>query len=58
MLEYIKKYQGLIGYALLLIAAVGIFIFRMVAGPEEDSIYSGVKRLWQSEIQVRTVQDY
>ncbi|MBR0130308.1 MAG: hypothetical protein IJM08_03285 [Firmicutes bacterium] len=37
---------------------LGIFIFRMVAGPEDGSIYSSVKRLWQSEIQVRTVQDY
>ena len=37
---------------------LGIYIFHLVAGPEDSSIYSGVRRLWQKEINVRTVQDY
>ncbi len=37
---------------------LGIFLFRMIAGPEENSLYSNVKQLWQKELQIRTVQDY
>ncbi len=45
---------------IVMIAAIilGVYIFGLVAGPGEGSIYSGVRQLWQQEIKVRTVQDY
>ena len=36
---------------------LGIFLFGMVAGSSEDSMYSAAKRLWQREAEIRTMQD-
>ncbi|MBQ1524900.1 MAG: hypothetical protein IIZ55_07210 [Firmicutes bacterium] len=36
---------------------LGIFLFGLIAGSGEDSVYSSVKRLWNREISVHTLQD-
>lgn len=43
---------------IVMIAAIllGIYIFGLIAGPEEGSVRSTVGRLWQQEIAVRTAE--
>lgn len=43
----------------VLIATImlGLFLFNLIAGEQESSIYSAVKGVWNSEIRVRTLQD-
>ena len=36
---------------------LGIFLFNMIAGSSDDSMYSAAKRLWQQEAQLHTMQD-
>jgi len=36
---------------------LGVILFGLIAGPEEDSTYSVVKGVWESEIDSRTMSD-
>lgn len=36
---------------------LGVFLFGLIAGPDEGSIYSEVKNVWQQEISARTMSD-
>ena len=36
---------------------LGIFLYGLIAGPQEGSIYSEVKGVWQQEIEARTMTD-
>ncbi|MBR0140545.1 MAG: hypothetical protein IJM17_09725 [Firmicutes bacterium] len=36
---------------------LGIFLFNLIAGSSESSVYSSVKRLWVKEIEVHSIQD-
>ncbi len=45
---------------LIILAAsvlLGVYLFGLVAGGQESSVYSSVKRLWSREISVHTLQD-
>ncbi|MCR4804173.1 MAG: hypothetical protein K5981_00770 [Clostridia bacterium] len=44
---------------IILIASLllGLVLFTLIAGPDDGSIYSAVKGVWNTEIQVRTQQD-
>ncbi len=44
---------------IVLIATVilGLFLFDLIAGPGDDSVYSSVRSLWINEIGQRTVRD-
>ena len=44
---------------IVLVASImlGIFIFGLIAGPQDGSIYSEVKGVWQQEIEARTMSD-
>ncbi len=33
---------------------LGVAIFHMIMGPQDDSVYSGVKSVWHQEIDIRT----
>ncbi|MBQ8589571.1 MAG: hypothetical protein IJ486_03860 [Firmicutes bacterium] len=35
---------------------LGICLFRLIAGPAEESILSSVGQLWQQEIEMRTAE--
>ena len=37
---------------------LGVFLFNLIAGPDESSIYSEVKSVWQQEIDARTMTDH
>ena len=37
---------------------LGVFLFNLIAGPDEESIYSEVKNVWQHEIGARTMTDH
>lgn len=37
---------------------LGVFLFGLIAGPDEGSIYSEVKNVWQQEISARTMTDH
>lgn len=41
---------------LVAMIALGTFIFNLVAGSGENSIKSGLERIWQKELSYRTVQ--
>ncbi len=36
---------------------LGIFLFNLIAGGGDSSVYSSVKRLWAREIEVHSMQD-
>lgn len=44
---------------IVLLASVilGVFLFGLIAGSGEGSVYSSVKSVWDAEIQMRTVRD-
>ena len=44
---------------IILIASLmlGLFLFNLIAGDRDNSIYSAVKGVWNQEIRVRTLQD-
>lgn len=42
---------------LVAMITLGIFIFNLVAGPDDDSIKSGLERVWQNELTIKTVQN-
>ena len=37
---------------------LGVFLFGLIAGPDEGSIYSEVRNVWQREISARTMTDH
>ena len=43
---------------IILIASImlGLFLFNLIAGEQDSSIYSAVKGVWNTEIQARTLQ--
>ncbi|MBQ1907707.1 MAG: hypothetical protein II803_04305 [Firmicutes bacterium] len=47
-------------HLIIMIASIllGIFLFDIIAGPGEGSVYSGLRGFWENEIRYRTVQDY
>lgn len=42
---------------LVAMITLGIFIFNLVAGPDDDSIKSNLERVWQNELTIKTVQN-
>ena len=37
---------------------LGVFLYGLIAGPQDGSIYSEVKNVWQKEIDARTMTDH
>ena len=44
---------------IVLVASImlGLFLFNLIAGEGDDSMYSVVKDVWNREIRVRTLED-
>lgn len=44
---------------IVMLAAImlGLFLFTLIAGEQDDSIYSNVKRVWRTEIEMRRIED-
>ena len=44
---------------IILIASImlGLCLFNLIAGDQDNSIYSAVKGVWNTEIHARTLQD-
>ena len=44
---------------IILIASImlGVFLFNLIAGDTDRSVYSAVKGVWQTEIRARTLED-
>lgn len=44
---------------IVLIASLmlGLFLFNLIAGEQDTSIYSAVKGVWNTEIRTRTLED-
>lgn len=42
---------------IVLIASLilGIALFNLIAGPGDDSIYSSVRKVWQTEVEIKTL---
>lgn len=42
---------------IIMVASImlGIALFYMIAGPQDDSVYSQVGRIWDSEIELRNI---
>jgi len=49
--KYLKQLIVLISSIML-----GIIIFSLIAGPNEGSVYSAVKSVWQTELSIKTLQ--
>ena len=44
---------------IVLVASImlGIVLFSLIAGTQEGSVYSDVKDVWQTEVEIRTMED-
>ncbi len=42
---------------LLATVVLGLFLFQLIAGKDEGSIYSSVKKVWLAEIGQRTMRE-
>ncbi len=36
---------------------LGLFLFTLIAGEQDGSIYSNVKQVWRTEIELRRMED-
>lgn len=41
---------------LISMVLLGLYLFGLIAGPQDGSVYSSVRQLWQQEIQQRTME--